>query len=89
MKTVVASDDIDVAEIQNPSQEEINFHERTKSCIPICVKDKVDIKFQGWRKWCIFGVLLFLILIVMLNLALTMWILAVMKFNKVSIQIHF
>lgn len=38
----------------------------------------------GWRKQCLYAVILFIMVIVIMNLALTVWILRVFNFNIVS-----
>ena len=38
----------------------------------------------GWRKRCLYGLLLVLLLMVIINLALTLWIMKVLDFSVVS-----
>jgi len=38
----------------------------------------------GWRKKCLYTLLLFLMLLIITNLVLTLWILKVMQFSTVS-----
>ena len=42
------------------------------------------IGIYGWRKRCLYCMVLLLIVIVLVNLALTVWILVVLNFNIVS-----
>lgn len=42
----------------------------------------------GWRKRCLYSLVLILMVIVILNLALTVWLLKVMGFSSVSLRIH-
>ncbi|KAI4479822.1 hypothetical protein M0802_014339 [Mischocyttarus mexicanus] len=43
----------------------------------------------GWRKKCLYSLVLTLMIIVILNLALTVWLLKVMGFTSVSINLYF
>jgi hypothetical protein len=40
----------------------------------------------GWRKQCLYAIILFILVVVIMNLALTVWILRVLNFNIVSIH---
>lgn len=42
------------------------------------------IGIYGWRKRCLYGLILLLLIIVVINLALTLWIFKVMEFSIVS-----
>ena len=39
----------------------------------------------GWRKQCLYAVVLFILIIVIMNLAITAWILRVLDFNIVRL----
>lgn len=39
----------------------------------------------GWRKKCLYTVILLLMVMIIINLALTLWILKVMEFSAVSV----
>lgn len=54
-----------------------------KQCDPI----KTQIGIYGWRKRCLFVLILVLIFIVVFNLCLTLWFMEVMQFSSVSIFI--
>lgn len=41
----------------------------------------------GWRKQCLYAVILFILIVVIMNVALTVWILRVLNFNIVSISV--
>lgn len=42
------------------------------------------VGIYGWRKRCLYGFVLFLMLVIIINLALTIWILRVLSFSVVS-----
>ena len=44
------------------------------------------IGVYGWRKRCLYCLVLLLIVVVLVNLALTAWILVVLNFNIVSLK---
>ena len=44
------------------------------------------IGVYGWRKRCLYCLVLLLIVVVLVNIALTAWILAVLNFNIVSLK---
>lgn len=45
---------------------------------------QIKIGIYGWRKRCIYGFILTLLIMVILNLALSFWILKVMEFSPVG-----
>ncbi|CAG7688220.1 unnamed protein product, partial [Allacma fusca] len=45
-------------------------------------QDGCQIGLYGWRRRCLFLVLAILLLLVVINLALTLWILKVMEFSS-------
>lgn len=47
--------------------------------------DGFRIEFHGWKKKCLYVLILCLMTLIVLNLALTLWILNVMEFSKVSL----
>lgn len=49
--------------------------------------DGCQIGLYGWRRKCLFLVLTILLFLVVVNLALTLWILKVMEFSSVSLSI--
>ena len=52
-------------------------------------QDGCQIGLYGWRRRCLFLVLTILLLLVVVNLALTLWILKVMEFSSVrNTKIH-
>ncbi|KYN06889.1 Zeta-sarcoglycan [Cyphomyrmex costatus] len=60
--------------------------ERASSNTPC--KGGFRLGVYGWRKKCLYSLVLTLMIIVILNLALTVWLLKVMGFNSSSTKIH-
>lgn len=46
------------------------------------------VGIYGWRKRCLYALILFLMIVVIMNLALTVWILRVLDFSIVSELVH-
>uniref|UniRef100_A0A8C7ZXY9 Delta-sarcoglycan n=1 Tax=Oryzias sinensis TaxID=183150 RepID=A0A8C7ZXY9_9TELE len=47
------------------------------------------VGIHGWRKRCLYFFVLLLMFLILINLALTIWILKVMKFTIVSLPLPF
>lgn len=58
----------------------INQHNTTSST-------GYHIGLYGWRKKCLFVLIVGLMILIIVNLALTLWILKVMEFSSVSLEI--
>lgn len=43
------------------------------------------IGIYGWRKRCLYGFIVSLLIMITINLALTLWVLKVMEFSTVSV----
>lgn len=50
---------------------------------------KLVVTLTGWRRRCLFGFLLVLTIIVIINLSLTLWLLRAMQFSLVLLQAVF
>lgn len=48
------------------------------------VRNNFKIGIYGWRKRCLYILVLTLLIMVIVNLALTLWVLKVMEFSSVS-----
>lgn len=57
---------------------------------PGCAQDSTERRYNfrlgiyGWRKRCLYVLILGLLIMVIINLALTLWVLKVMEFSSVS-----
>jgi cell division septal protein FtsQ len=72
-----------VSEIEEPEEEE--RREVVKNEEKKCRCAGVTFGIAGWRRRCVFCLIVLLIVMVVANLALTLWIMAVMRFTTVSI----
>lgn len=45
------------------------------------------IGIYGWRKRCLYALMLGLLIVVIINLALTLWVLKVMEFSSVLVKL--
>jgi len=61
------------------------LEERTSGTTPC--ESGFRLGVYGWRKKCLYSLVWILIVIVILNLALTVWLLKVMEFSTVSLSI--
>lgn len=72
---------------ENPSSEP---PDSGGSHVEQCMQDNTDQRYNfkigiyGWRKRCLYILILGLLIMVIVNLALTLWVLKVMEFSSVS-----
>lgn len=52
-------------------------------------KYNFKIGIYGWRKRCLYALMLGLLIVVIINLALTLWVLKVMEFSSVLTKFKF
>lgn len=80
-----------MAPIADKENDEISLQDarnEADNCMPDISRDRLSFCIEGWRKRCIFGLLILLIIMVVSNLALTLWIMSVMKVHKVSLSFY-
>lgn len=73
---------IETSSIQQYYVERISRDFRPSENVQNHYSNKIGI--YGWRKRCIYALILSLLIMVILNLALSLWILKVMEFSVVS-----
>lgn len=73
---------IETSSLQQYSAERISRDFKPSENIQNHYNNKIGI--YGWRKRCIYALILSLLIMVILNLALSLWILKVMEFSVVS-----
>lgn len=72
-------------EIRRTAGEKIHEASGITSEIELVPKHNFRIGIYGWRKKCLYVLILVLLVMVIVNLALTLWVLKVMEFSSVSI----
>lgn len=62
-------------------------HAESSSTVPIENRYNFKIGIYGWRKRCLYALMLGLLIVVIVNLALTLWVLKVMEFSSVLVKL--
>lgn len=65
------------------SRKQLTPHGQSTEIILENVYNKIGI--YGWRKRCLYGFIISLLIMITINLALTLWVLRVMEFSTVTI----
>lgn len=64
----------------------IQPHAESSTTEPVENKYNFKIGIYGWRKRCLYALMLGLLIVVIVNLALTLWVLKVMEFSSVLLK---
>ncbi|XP_045526821.1 delta-sarcoglycan-like [Pieris brassicae] len=58
----------------SPTSEQPPIQENTKSCFPVVLK--------GWRRTSLYAIIIFLMILIFLNIALSLWIISTLRLTK-------